>query len=221
MASSFIRSPRKALLIVGVIIVTVISATLLTIFVQVQSLRLLSRTVSDRQFIEGAEWWQHDLGDIRAFEATYGLDPEKRGGLRMAIAEWPNWRYLISVDVLDDGTARGALRAWGYGDAEPAFERSFQLDETERNLFFRSFDEEIDGYWGSTVVCLDGTGVQFERWKDSSLSSGQGNAACHRHYAELMSLVAEALVIHFKDVPFDWRSWLSRKRLLDLRENES
>ncbi len=101
----------------------------------------------------------------------------------------------------------------------PVYENNFQLEKYEARLFFASFDQEIDGYWGTTTECLDGTSFQFERWSEKAVTSGVGNAACQRHYAELMSLVAETLFTPLKDVPFDWRPWFSAKRYLELPGN--
>lgn len=221
MARSISRTARKVGLIVVGLVAAVVIIALMAGFVIEQSYRLHSRTVAVRQFTADAEWWQYDLASIQKFEKPHGLDPETHDGLRFAIEEWPDWKYLISIDVLDDGSAKGAIRALPYDEAGPAYERTFQLGKSETLLFLSAFDREIDGYWGSTNDCLDGTGFQFERWKDGAVTSGQGNAACQRHYAVLMSLVAETLVVNLKDVPFDWHSWLLGKRYLDHRGNGS
>lgn len=221
MVRSISRTARKAGLIVVAVIAAVVIMAFLAVFVIEQSHRLQSRTVAVRQFTADAEWWQHDFASIRKFEMPHGLDPEAHDGLRFAIDEWPDWKYLISIDVLDDGSAKGALRAVPYDEVGPVYERTFQLGKSETSLFIGAFDGKIDGYWGSTTLCTDGTGFQFERWKDGAVTSGRGNAACQRHYAELMGLVAETLVVNLKDVPFNWHSWLSAKRYLDLRGNGS
>jgi hypothetical protein len=200
-------------------LVLVAVAAVCVIFFAQQSYRLHTRTVSERQFTTDAEWWENDLTAIREFEARHGLNPEAQSGLRLAIHEWPDWKYLISIESSQNGTAKGAIFAVAYDGHGPAYERDFRMDMEEANLFFGSFDEQIDGYWGSTAGCTDGTGFQFERWTDEIVSSGRGNAACHRHYAELMGLVAEPLVVQLRDAPFDWRTWLSAKRHLALRNS--
>ena len=164
--------------------------------------RLQTRTISERQFRNGAESWEHDLGKIRGFESRHGLKPETRNGLRIAINEWPDWTYLVSIESLKGGAARGAIHAVAYDGSGPSYERNFQLVPGEATLFFRSFDREIKGYWGDASICTDGTGLQFERWDKGQVSSGSGNAACHRHYAELMSIIAEPLIVQLKDAPF-------------------
>ncbi|MGD9665146.1 MAG: hypothetical protein AB7U34_08090 [Novosphingobium sp.] len=186
------------------------------VFVLTQSYRLYNRTVSERQFHPNSEWWEHDLGTIRKFEARHGLNPETHNGLRLAIDEWPAWKYLISFDTAPDGSAKGAILAMPYNGKGPGYERQFNLESGEAKIFFASFDKKIDGFWGSTTGCTDGTSFQFERWNDKQVKGGVGNAACQLHYAELMNLVAEVLVVKLCDAPFDWRSWFWTKRQLML-----
>lgn len=221
MGRSIYLKVRKVGLVVGAIVVAAIIIYVGTFFVIQQSYRQHTRTVSIRQFTTDAKWWEHDLASIRSFEMPHDLDPEAHDGLRIALEEWPDWKYLISIDLLKDGTARGALRAVPvqYDEGGPIYERAFQLDRSETNLFLDTFDGKTDGYWGSTIACTDGTSFQFERWKNGAVVSGRGNAVWHRHYAELMGLVAETLVVNLKDAPFDWRSWLSAKRYLELRDS--
>lgn len=219
MAKSIIRVIRRIAVVIALTLAVVafIYLCIITIFEQEQRLR--SRTVSERQFTIGVEWWEHDLRTIRSFETRHGLNPETRNGLRFAIDEWPHWKYVISIDALQNGTAKGAIHAVAYDGKGPTYERDFQLEKGEARLFLESFDHQIDGYWGATSQCTDGTSFQFERWSNKHVSSGAGNAACQRHYAELMSLVAETLVVQLNEVPFDWRSWLSAKRQLILHGN--
>ena len=186
------------------------------LFATEQYYRLYSRTVDVRQFRTGAEWWEQDLATIRSFEARHGLDPEANDGLRLVIDEWPEWKYLLSYHVEHDGALNGAILASPYDDKGPTYERDFHLEVRQTRLFLDSFDRQIDGFWGATTRCVDGTGFQFERWNNKLVSSGHGNAACQLHYAELMSLVGESLVDELKDVPFKWGSWFASKRELSL-----
>lgn len=179
-------------------------------------MRPFSRTVSERQFKLGSEPWQLDLRTVRGFEGRHAVNPEANGGLRLNIDEWPAWKYVISLQAQKDGTVKGAIQAVAYDLKGPTFEQDFQLEKEEAKVFFESFDRQIDGYWGAMNQCTDGTGFQFERWNRQQVASGYGNAACQRHYAELMSLVAETLVTKLHSVPFDWRSWFSSKRQLAL-----
>ena len=221
MAKPIIRPARKIAAIIAATLLAVVLTFLCAVLLMEQSYRLQSRTVSERQFSVRAAWWEHDLTTIRKFERRHGLNPESHNGLRLAIDEWPDWRYLLSIDGSTNGTATGAIYAIAYDGKRPVYEQDFVLERGEAWLFFASFDRQIDGYWGTTTQCLDGTSFQFERWSDGRVSSGSGNAACQRHYSELMSLLAETLVVHLNDVPFDWRSWLSAKRQLILRGDGS
>jgi hypothetical protein len=193
----------------------------LTFFIMQQSYRLQNRTVHERQFNIGAQEWEHDLRDIRKFEGRHGLRPEIHNGFRLAVDEWPSWKYFISIELRKDGKGRGAIFAQPYDGSGERYERNFELSQGEASMFLETFDHEIDGFWGTSNVCTDGTSFQFERWMKTGLSSGSGNAACQKHYAELMSIVAECLMLHLNDEPFDWRSWLWEKRFLTLRENGS
>jgi hypothetical protein len=217
MTGKTIRVVRRIVAITAITIATLVALLLLAIFVLDQSYRLHTRTVAVRQFHTDGEWWETNLRTIREFEARHDLDPEARDGLRLAIGEWPAWKYLISIDLRLDKSARGAIQAIPYEGEGPTYERDFSLDEYEAHVFFGAYDRRIEGYWGSATMCTDGTGFQFERWSGKKVSSGSGNAACHRHYAELMSLLAETLITKVDDQPFDWRSWFVSKRYLELK----
>jgi hypothetical protein len=221
MTKSIIPSARKIVVAVALTLAAGVFLTAGGMFIFQQSYRLQNRTIQERQFRIGTEWWETDLSTIREFEKRHELDPEAKGGLRLAIDEWPDWRYLISLETSGDGSAKGAIRAIAYDGKGPVYENDFQLEMYEARLFFDSFDQEIDGYWGTTTACTDGTSFQFERWSEEAVSSGAGNAACQPHHAELMSLVAETLFVPLHDVPFDWRSWFSAKRYLKLPRNGS
>lgn len=216
MAKSIIRVASKIGIAAAFILTGVVFLYLCAVTFQEQRMRLLSRTVSERQFKLDAEPRQLDLRTVRGFESQHALNPETHGGLRLSIGEWPTWKYVISFQAQKDGTVKGAIQAVAYDLKGPTYERDFLLEKEEAKVFFDSFDREIDGYWGSMTQCTDGTGFQFERWDRQQISSGYGNAACQRHYAELMSLVAEALITKLNPVPFDWRSWFSSKRQLTL-----
>jgi hypothetical protein len=205
--------------VVAFIIVGFALAYTLAFFTMQQSYRLLNRTVHERQFNIGGQEWERDLRDIRKFEVRHGLRPEVHSGLRLVMDEWPSWKYLISVEVRKDGVGRGAILAEPYDGKGKSYERPFELKKEEAEIFLETFDHEIEGFWGTSVVCTDGTSFQFERWTTTGLSSGVGNAACQKHYAELMGVVAEALAFHLSDAPFDWRSWFWSRRMLTLHEN--
>jgi len=177
---------------------------------------LQNRTVHERQFKLVAQKWEHDLQDFRTFEGHHRLRPEVHGELRFAVDEWPSWRYLISVEMRKDGTAKGAIWAEPYDGKGVTYDRQFELEPHETHLFLKTFDHKVEGFLGDGVPCTDGTGFQFERWKATKLYSGSGNAACEKHYAELMSVLAETLAFHLRDAPFDWRSWFWSKRSLAL-----
>lgn len=217
MTWTIVRTVGKValLLVLTIIAAAFISLCVLTYFPQ--SFRLHNRTVDERQFISTSEYGEPDLAKVRAFESAHGLKPETRGGLRLSIFEWPDWQYLVSIDQLADGTAKGVLHSVAYNGAGPGFEQEFSLNEDEASLLFESFDHQIGGFGGSTEGCTDGTGFTFERWDNGRVKGGGGNAACQRHYAELMSLVAETLVVKLNDVPFEWQSWFAANRYLTLR----
>ena len=191
----------------------------ITFFEQRQ--RLYSRTVSERQFHIGGQPWELDLAAIREFEKQHALNPEGAGGVRFSIEQWPRWKYVISLELSPNRRAKGALHAIDFDGRGPAYEREFELGAAETRRFVSLFDEQIDGYRGGTSSCVDGTSFQFERWKDRRVLSGRGNAACDRHYAELMSLIAETLVVKLDRVPFDWRAWFAAKGQLALNGNGS
>lgn len=221
MSRPIIPLARKIVMVVAITLTAGLLITACAIFLLDQSNRLHTRTTNERQYRVNAEWWDNDLTTIRKFEKRHGLSPETKGGLRLTIGEWPDWKYLISIETLADGSAKGAINAVAYDGKGPVYEEDFLLDKYEAKPFFDLFDQKIDGYWGATTVCLDGTGFQLERWDDKAVSSGSGNAACHHHYAELMSLVAETLIVRLNKVPFDWRTWLTAKRYLELRGDVS
>lgn len=215
------RIIRRIMKIVAFIIVGLVLTYTLAFFTMQQSYRLWNRTVHERQFNIGGPEWKLDLRDIRKFEGRHGLKPEVHNGFRLVMDEWPSWKYLISVEVRENGLGRGAILAEPYDGKGKSYERRFELNKEETKLFFENFDQEIKGFWGTSVGCTDGTSFQFERWTATGLSSGAGNAACQKHYAELMAMVAETLAFHLSDAPFDWRSWFSSKRMLALHENGS
>lgn len=178
--------------------------------------RQYSRTTKERQFTVGGEWHDNDLTVIREFEKRHKLDPEAKRGLRLAMSEWPRWRYQISLENLGDGSAKGAIYAIVYDGTGPAYERSFSLNKADAKLFFDVFDKKVKGYRGEAFQCLDGTGLRFERWQQRAVVGASGNAACMSHYADLMSLLAETLSGSLSDAPFDWRTWFAAKRVLEL-----
>jgi hypothetical protein len=216
MTMSVIKIARRAGVVAALILTTLVFILLCVGTLIEQAYRLQTRTVHERQFSIDPQPWQRNLKTIQDFEARHELNPEANGGLRLNIDEWPSWKYIISIETLRDGAAKGAIQAIAYDEKGPVFERDFHLEKEEASLFFRSFDRELDGYWGSMRGCTDGTGFQFERWSRNQVSSGYGNAACQRHYADLMALVAETLVVKLTDVPFDWRSWFRQRQILIL-----
>lgn len=207
---------RKIVLVLATVFLIIIALSIGTFAAEQQSNRERTRTVNVRQFRTGADWWEHDLRVFRRFEDSHHLNLEADDGLRLALNEWPSWNYLISISVNRDGSSKGAIRAEPNDRKNLRYEGTFLLDAQETRLFFSAWDHETSGYLGATVQCVDGTGFQFERWQNRRVSSGRGNAACHRHYAELMSLIAENLATKLTDPPFDWRSWFMAKRTLDL-----
>ncbi len=214
---SIIRAARK---VIGILALTVAATAFigLSVFTYFPpSSWFYNRTVNARQFHTVSEYGEPHLAKIRAFEASHGLQPETRNGLRLSIFEWPDRQYFVSIEQLSEGTARGVVHSAAYDGAGPFFEQKFWLDESEASQFFESFDYQIDGFRGSSEMCTDGTGFTFERWDSRRVKGGGGNAACQQHYAELMALTAETLVLKLDNVPFDWRSWFANKRYLTLR----
>ena len=221
MAKPHIPLARKIAVAVAVTLAVGVLLTATAIFLLQQSPRLNNRTISERLFSIDSDGGDIDLTTIRNFEWRHGLNPEARDGLRLTMDQWPDWKYLISIEASDDGTAKGAFHAVAYDGKGPVYEKDFLLEQYEARIFFDSFDQQIDGYWGSTTQCTDGIGFEFERWSGKAVSSGHGNAACQHHYAELMSLVAETLFVQLNDVPFDWRSWFLAKRYLEFHGYDS
>jgi hypothetical protein len=183
-----------------------------------QSMRLRTRTVSGRQFTMSGPSYHTSLATFREFEMRHGLNPEVPSGLRFSIHQSPAWEYLVSIQTLADGATKVAIAATPYGSDHPSYEREVLLDKYKSRLFFDTFDKRADGFWGSTGGCVDGTSFQFERWRNRKVIGANGNAACQRHYAELMGLLAETLAFELPDVPFDWHSWFTAKRYLELSE---
>lgn len=173
-----------------------------------------SRTVESRQFKLDAQPYELSLQNIRRFEARHTLNPERTGGLRVYMDQWPAWKYIISFQTMSNGSLTGAIFALPYEGKGAPYERDFKIPEWQARVFLRSFDRQIGGFGGAYAGCTDGTFYQFERWQGQKLSSGVGNAACQLHYAELEALVAETLVMELRDTPFDWRGWFDEKRFL-------
>lgn len=180
----------------------------------VQRQRLHSRTVESRQFKSDAQSYEVSLQAIRRFETKHDLDPERNGGLRVYMDEWPASKYQISFQVMNDGSLKGAILALPYEGKGAPYERDFKVPEWQARVFLSSFDRQIDDFWGAYGGCTDGTLYQYERWQHQKVLSGVGNAACQLHYAELEALVAETLVMELRDAPFDWRGWFDDKRFL-------
>ena len=180
----------------------------------VQRQRQYSRTVERRQFKSDARSYEMSLQAIRRFETRHTLDPEKNGGLRVYMDEWPAWKYLISFQMTNDGSLKGGILALPYDGKGALYERDFKVPEWQARVFLSSFDRQIDSFGGAYTGCTDGTHYQYERWQHQRVSSGVGNAACQLHYAELEALVAETLVMELRDAPFDWRGWFDDRRLV-------
>ena len=157
-------------------------------------------TVSGRQFTGVARHGAMALLPFfRQLEMRHGIDPEAGGGLRLAV--WPQrGYYLVSMASLPDGSGVGAVVAHGAGPHAPAFEREFRLTPVEARRFFAGFDERshIRGMRGE---CLDGTGVQFERWTARRAFGGAGNADCQPDYAALLRPVGTMLAARMSDAP--------------------
>jgi hypothetical protein len=218
MKTTIIRAKRRTGIIIGLGLIALSFLVLCVGAIYALAPGLASRTNCARQFKVGGENWQLDLRSVRQFEAYHHISPELQGGIRVSINEWPTWKFLISIQTMRDGTATGAIRAIEYDTKKPPYEQDFHLENWEAQTFFSSYDKQIENNWGSLHGCIDGTGFHFERWKAGRVSGGYGNAACQRQYAELMSLLAETLVVPLKDAPFDWRVWFAQKRMLILRD---
>jgi len=181
-----------------------------------QTYRLHSRTVHTRQFTPKDKYWPLGLDVFRHFESQHAIFPERNGGLRVYIDEWPAWKYLISIQSLPDGSAKGAIRATPYDGKSSTYEREFRLEDYETGILLPTIDRKVAGFWGARSGCTDGTLFQFERWNAGRVTSGIGNAACQRHYAGLMEVLGETLIVNLRDAPFHWRGWFYGQRALEL-----
>jgi len=132
--------------VVAFIVLGLALAYSISFFILEQPQRLQTRTVHERQFKIGAQEWERDLGEIRTFEGRHGLRPEVHSGFRLAMYEWPSWKYLVSVEVRKDGTGRGAILAEPYGGEGETYERPFELEQRETALFLETLDHQIDGF---------------------------------------------------------------------------
>jgi hypothetical protein len=96
--------------------------------------------------------------------------------------------YGLSVSARDrQSNAAAVLVRWRRAPSHEFDRTEFVIPAEAYGAAMAELDARADGFQGDGSLCLDGTGISFERRRGNSVVSGAGNA-CSDHYQAISDI---------------------------------
>lgn len=133
-------------------------------------------------------------------------------GIRfLALPSLSHTSYGLFLKAENDGGASGEFIVFRHSATAPTqlIHHPIRIPEMPYRDFLKAIDDSADGYWGSAQMCLDGTGILFERIRGSRVTSGNGNY-CTAHYERISMIVLNFVRqnVASPDLPRESSWWL-------------